>query len=538
MHPDDTWPEDMQDDDGTIVPLRRHAQGQSQSANQRTDQRNYMTGEAAKPRPVISMHLGMDDILGMLLREFWLMAVVFGVIFGIGVMAAMSMTSTYTANASLLMQLGKDYVYDPLAGDAARGATATIDQVVQSEVEILNSTELKKRVIAKVGYRVVLPETPALWNPKTPVQRAEADAAALKVLQSGFSASTAPQNNVVRLSFKHVEAMSASLILNTLIDAYQTYRQQVFTDSIGPALERQKESFDDRLAVADTAYRDFLMQNGVGDFVTARTTYARIYDQVTGDLFTTQSQIAEDRAKLSEIKSNLASLSPEMSVERDLDLSVPNKIFALKQQRQELLARYLPTAQPVKDLEAQIAAYEALMRSGNGVGEQAHKLGTNPIFQDLTTQKLNMEAELASLEGKRAQLQSQADQVTQKLQALLGLEAQYNSLSTDRDSLQKIIGTFTQRIQENDAQREMTKGTDDAVRVVEKASLPDKPKSFKKIVLIMSFLFAAFTALCAGGLRIVTRRGFAGAGMAAKVLDLPVLATAGVKHDRGGSRAA
>ena len=343
---------------------------------------------------------------------------------------------------------------------------------------------------------------------------------------------------MVRLSFKHVNAMSASLILNTWIDEYQTYRQQVFTDSVGPALEKQKESFDQQLSVADSAYQNFLLQAGVGDFVTARATYARLYDLVTGDLFTTQSQIAEDSAKLSEINTNLAGLNPEMSVERDLDLSVPTKIFTLKQQRQELLARYLPTAQPIKDIDAQIAAYQDMMTSGQGVGEQSHKMGTNPVYEDLTTQKLNMEAELASLQGKRAQLQTQADQVTQKLQSLLGLEAQYNSLSTERDALQKNISTFTQRIQENDAQQQMIKGSDDAVRVVEKASLPDRPKSFKKIVLIMSFLFAAFTALCAGGLRVVTRRGFVNAGMAGKVLDLPVLATAGVKEPSRSNRAA
>lgn len=523
MHPDDTW----DDEDGTVVSLKRRAQGKS------------MTAEAAKPRTGGGrLQFGMEDILGLLLREIWLMLLVFGVIFGIGIAAAMSMASTYTASASLLMQLGKDYVYDPLAGDAARGATATIDQVVQSEGEILNSTELKKRVIAKVGYKVVLSDTPALWNPKTDAQRAMADAAALKVLQTGFAISTAPQNNVVRLTFKHVDAMSASLILNTLIDEYQSYRQQVFTDSVGPALRKTKASYEEQLSGADAALQAFLTQHGVGDFVTAKATYSSVFDKVTGDLYTVQSQLAEDRAKLGEIKANLAGLSPEMSVERDLDLSVPNKIFALKQQRQELLARYLPTAQPVKDIDAQIAAYEQLMNSGQGVGEQAHKLGTNPIFQDLTTQKLNLEAELASLEGRRSQLQAQADDVTQKLQLMQGLEAQYNSLSSNRDALQKNIGIFTERIQENDAQHQMADGTDDAVRVVEKASLPDKPKSFKKIVMIMSFLFAGFTALCAGGLRIVTRRGFANAGMASKALDLPVLATAGVKHDDRGARAA
>lgn len=514
MHPDEPW----EDEEARVIPLRRGARTQGKR----------MAAEAVKPTPG-RLQLGMGDILRLLVRELWLMAVVFGVIFGIGAAVALSMPSTYTAGASLLIQLSQAYVYDPLAGDAARGAIATTDEVVQSEVEILNSTELKRRVVNRVGFKAVLPDAPHLWNQTTDAQRAQAEGTALKVLQGGFATSTAPQTRIVRLSFKHADPLSASLILNTLIEEYQVYRREVLTDAIGPALEQQKETFDQRLAEADGAYQAFMAQNGVGDFAGAKATYSRIFDQVTGELFETRSRIAENRAKLTEVNRNLAQLNPEMSVERDLNLAVPNRIFELKQKRQELLTRYLPSAPPVKEIDAQISAYEAMMSSGQGVGEQAHKVGVNPIFQDLTTQKLNLESELASLTGKQAQLQGQTDQVTQKLQDMLRLEAQYNSLTIERDNLQKNINTFTQRIQENEAQRELSKAADDSVRVVEKASLPDRPKSFKKIILIMSFLFAAFTALCAGGLRAVTRKGFVNAQMASRSLDLPILATAGVK---------
>lgn len=490
-------------------------------------------GFAARPAGNTVSQLELGDILRLLWREVWLILIVFCAIFAIGLAAAFSMPSNYTAGASLLMQLSQNYVYDPATGGAASGVAATIDQIVQSEVEILNSTELKKRVIAKLGYKVILPDSPQYWNPKSEAERAEAEQAALKVMQGGLDISTAPQNNVVHLTFKHSNAMSAALILNTLIDEYQVYRREVFTDTTGPLLEQQKEDFDARLAVADQAYQRFLAQNGVGDFQAAKATYAKIYDTVTSGLYDARSQRATDQAKLTEIEVNLKTLSPEMSTERDLDLSVPNKIFALKQQRQELLSRYLPSAQPVKDIDAQIAAYQGMMNTGNGVGEQAHKMGVNPIYQDAMTQKLDLEADIASLHGRIQQLEDQAGQVTQKMQGLLSIEAQYNNLSADRDALQNNIRAFTQRIQENDAQQALAKGSDDTVRVVEKASMPDKPKSLKRVILILSFLFAGFTALCAGLLRVYTRKGFSSASMAAKALDLPVLAQAGMKSGAG-----
>jgi len=479
---------------------------------------------AALPLPRMSI----ADTLRLLLREWAIIGVVFMVIFGLGAAVAMKMPKSYTASASLLMQLGPDYVYQPPAGDAARGATATIDEVVQSETEILNSQEVKKRVIAKVGYKTILPRDPELWNPKSDVARAASDEAALKVLQGGFETATAPANPVVRLSFKHEDPEAASLILNTIIDEYRAYRLHGH-DELGPVLARQKADFDQRLAEADAAYQAFLQQNGVGDYDAAKATYSKIFDQVQTDLFTTRAQISQDQTRLSEVEANLATLSPEVSTERDLDLSVPNKIFTLKQQRQDLLSRYLPDAQPVKDIDAQIASYQALLDSGQGIGESSHKMGTNTIYQAVVQQKLDVEAEMAALKGRVGQLEAQSDEITHKLQTLQGIEGEYTSLATERSALQDNVKSFTQRIQENDAANAVTSGADDTVRVVEKATPPDKPKSFKKIVLIMSLLFGAFTGICAGLLRVYTRKGFASATMASRTLDLPVLAQAGVK---------
>ncbi len=505
------------EDDDKVVPIGRAVKGQ----------RGRVMSGMVKGQALA--HLAPADIVALLRREIVLMAVVFCVLFGLGFAAAVSMPSTYTANASLLMQLNKDYVYDPLAGDRAAGAIATIDQVVQSEVEILNSQELKKRVVHKIGYKIVLPKAPKFWNPKTPREIEAADVAAVKVLTSGLGTASAPLSNVVKLSFKHDNAMSAALILNSLIDEYQAYRLEVYSDAVGPLLQKQKDAFDQQLSDIDNRYRDFLTANGVGDFDTSRTTYTKVYDQVTADLFTTRSQMATDRAKLAEINRSLTGLSPEMSVERNLDLSIPSRILALKQQRGEMLARYLPDAQPIKDIDGQISSLQGLMSSGGGIGEKDHKLGANPIYQSQLTAKMAIEAELASLSGREAQLQTQADEVTKKLQSMLGIEAQYNTMSADRDALQLNIKAFARRIQENSAQQDMTRRAEDAVRVVEKASLPDKAKSLKKVVLIIAFLFAAFTALCAGLLRIYTRKGFASADMAGKTLDLPVLAQAPVK---------
>ncbi len=525
MHTDDVW-----DVDDNVVRLN---EGRAARTRSRAGQGDYARARQSEPAapslPGLLPGLSLGDVVSLLMRELWLMLIIFIVIAGIGVLAASRMSSSYTAGASLLMQLGESYVYNSPTNDAGRGAIATIDQVVQSETAILGSTDLKKRVIDRLGYKTILPGAPKLWNPATPAEHAASEAAAIKVIQAGLSINTAPQNPVVLLSFKHSDPEAASLILNTLIDEYAVERRRVLADKTGPLLQAQRQTLDDELAQNNETYRDFLTRIGVGDFDAARATYSKVYDQIQTDLYATQTQIAQDNAKLADIKASLGRLSPEMSTERDLDLSVPNKLAALQQQRQDLLSRYLPDAPPVKDVDAQIASLQTLMTGGRGIGEQSHKLGVNPVYTDLTGQRFNLEADVAAMTAKAQRLQDQAAQVTAKLLDMQGTQTQYNTLSTERNVIQDGLKSVAQRIQENNAAQQVANSTNDSVRIVERASPPDKPQSLKRLVMIVGLLFAAISALCAGLLRVVTRRGFVSAAMASKALDLPVLAQAKVK---------
>lgn len=98
------------------------------------------------------------DFITLLWRELGLMFIVFLAIFVIGAGFALTLKKSYTAQSSLFVRVGQEYVYQPRAGDAGRGAVPNIDQVVQSESEILNAGELKDRVVRRLGLGVVFPD--------------------------------------------------------------------------------------------------------------------------------------------------------------------------------------------------------------------------------------------------------------------------------------------------------------------------------------------------------------------------------------------
>jgi uncharacterized protein involved in exopolysaccharide biosynthesis len=74
------------------------------------------------------------------------------------------------------------------------------------------------------------------------------------------------------------------------------------------------------------------------------------------------------------------------------------------------------------------------------------------------------------------------------------------------------------------ASADLAQGGADSVRVIAAATPPNRASSLRKPVLILAFLFAGFTALCAGLLRVFLGRRFVTAGSASRTLDLPILA--------------
>ena len=103
-------------------------------------------------------------------------------------------------------------------------------------------------------------------------------------------------------------------------------------------------------------------------------------------------------------------------------------------------------------------------------------------------------------------------------------------LARDRDLLQSNVREFAIKEQRDEASREIGEETTDNIRIVERARPPTTGSSLRKPVLLLSVMFAAFTALCLGLLRVFLRPGLPTAASASRTLGLPVLGAAPLKQ--------
>jgi uncharacterized protein involved in exopolysaccharide biosynthesis len=467
------------------------------------------------------------DFTSLLWRERWLMLGVFLALFALGAALAWTQDKSYTARASLLVRLGQEYVYQPRAGAEPQGTTAAdINEVLQSEREILTGAGLRQRVIERIGYPRVFPEKAARWNAATPAARRQLVAAGAETMIERLGTDAAPDQNVIRVTYKDKNSERAALVLNTLVDEYLTYRREVFADVTLPAVTRQREAFENQLAQAEQAYQQFLNENDIGDFDAEKASLNTLYTTLNDTRYRNQAQLSQVRGRLSGQSAALNGVQPEIALYRDVDDTAHDRLVALRVQREELLTRYRPEASPVRELDRQIAQFEAAVASGKGVGEQLRRVGVNPIYQTVATDRAQSRAEAASLENSLGAVRAQLNEIAARRQKLAALEPRYLQLQRQREVLSANVRAFAAREQQTQAAQAVAQSASDNVRVVERALPPVKGSSFKGELLALSFLFALATALAVAFTRIILRRGFVTPASASRTLDLPILATA------------
>jgi uncharacterized protein involved in exopolysaccharide biosynthesis len=470
------------------------------------------------------------DFVTLLWRERWLMLGVFLLIFVLGAGFAFTQKKTYTANSSLFVRLGQEYVYEPRAGDAARGAVPDVDQVIQSESEILGSGELRDRVIRKVGFAKIFPGSARKYASASPEEKRKMIVEGRDAIGRKLKIATAPDNSIIRLSYANEDADVAEKVLNTLLEEYLIYRRNLLIGSGGNVLERQRDLFAQKLAETDTAYQAFLSGNDIGDFAAQKTALTQLQAQAESQKYATEAQLQDRQGRLAAVQAELARTPPEAVLYRDSDMSASGKLAQLKLDREGLLSRYRPDAQPVRDIEAQIAQLEQGVATGRTNGDGARRSGPNPIWQTLQSTRNDLSAEVAALQQSLAAYRQQVQDVNQRLLRLAELEPTFNQLSRDRDVLSSNVRDFTVKEQQDQAQRQMSAEGSDNIRIVQRAVAPSTGKSLQKPILVLSFLFAAFTAACVGLVRMLLRPGLQTPASAARTLNLPVLATAAYKR--------
>ena len=464
---------------------------------------------------------GFFDVVGLLFRDLLLMVVVFLLVFALGTAAVLTLKKSYTANASVYAGVGQEYVYQPRVGTTERGQPLEADAVAQSEAQILGSLAVKQKTVEALGADAILGDSKG--------NAADRKAAALKALDSGLGVGVTAGSAIISASYSADDPVRAATILNAIIDQYLAQRRIVFRDRTTPAIAAQREAFEDDLAEADAAYEAFMTSNNIGDFATAKATLAATYQTTYAEALSLRAQLNQASQRLRTLEAQLAQQPAEVVLQQDLNVSAQDQILQLRTQRTELLSRYTPDAQPVKDIDQQIADLRAYVATGTTVGAREVRTGPSTIFTEIETARITAAADRSGLAARLAAAEGQLEQLRARQAELTRVESTNANLAGNREVLTASIREFQQRESAARADNALVAAGADNVTVIERAEAPTRGSSLKAPLLALVFLFAGFTALCVGLLRVFTRRGYATPASTGRTLEMPVLAVAPMK---------
>ncbi|MHA6289514.1 GumC family protein [Maricaulis sp. CAU 1757] len=430
--------------------------------------------------------LDLFDVVALGWLERGLIALVFAVIFAIGVVASLTLLKpSYEAETRLLVLLDED----PTPSTAGLGGAFMLDQVMQSESQLLGSAAVRQLALETLGAEAILGE-PVTGSGRT---------AALKALRGGFSVGREPQSSVLTATFTSADAERSALVLNALVNAYLAYREQILIETGVTGLGERRIRADAAVQDSQAALDAFLRRHDLSNFETEKATMENLVGGLTDRLDAARASRDAALAGASALRERLNQIPA--NIELYVENGVSGVLLERRAERASLLSRYQPGAPAVAAVEREIEALENFIATGAADGEGQRRTGANPVRQTLESELATREADAGAAAALAASLETQLRDSRTEVTRLRSLESEYTLLAQDVAAAETAAAELAALEASASSRRAPGLGSADAVRVIDRATPPLDGSSMKKIGLVASFILAAGIAALVGLLR-------------------------------------
>lgn len=440
---------------------------------------------------------GMPNIrLGEMFKSFFKQLPWVIILFLIGAVFAWKATSdfkrSFSGEGRILVQFGDDYAYDPVGQTGqASGLNQTIDTITLTEAAIMKNGDLVDIVIGEIGPQIIAPEA---WE-KVETARARNDKRAEDIAlmelrnEVGDSYVVVPRakSSIIDVTFKHLDPEVAVNATNAFIDQYIDFRRTVFVEGKDEIISERRAATEDQLNANERAIARFLKKNKISDFGSEQEGLQERTEALKASLNETRASISETEAALAIVEDQLRNTSETINLFRD-DISA-QRVAQAELELRQLMAKYLPTSDPVRQKQTELNELLSLQNSYQGQARGGRRVGPNPTHQTLEEQRNTLAATADSLREREFTLQRQLNSADAKIRRLTALTPEYQNLLRERETLETRLDSYNAKEQE--ALVDALQAADQAenVKVISYAKYPSKGRNMR----LLMFVIAAFS---------------------------------------------
>ncbi len=406
----------------------------------------------------------------------------------LALVAAVLAKPVYTAQSRLLILLGSEYTF---RSGAAGDERVSFDraQIVNAEMEILQSRELRLRTIREVGLEKIYPGTAP-----TP---AALDRAA-EQLSRDLAVQAIPQSNVVEVSLRNREPRVAAEVLGKLLALYAERRLEVFQQADIQAVVEQRDNLRRRLDEIEGSITRFSDEHSLSDYSQDLIDAQAQKTALSAQIQQFDQQIASAQARTRQYRGRSAAAPQDIELQSDIGPSMASQdlnltLLRLQEQRRQAVAKFKDGYPLIKELDAQIATVQAAIAAAPKQQLEVVRRGANPLRQQFDAALATNESEAAGLSVGRQRLEQSLQAAQVRVDELVGIGPVWRELLRNRSVIEAAYQEIAKRAE--DARLESIFSRSRAnVRVIQAPEALPSGHSGRLTILAIGVLLGAVSA--------------------------------------------
>jgi polysaccharide biosynthesis transport protein len=426
--------------------------------------------------------LNLNEVLYILFRHKW--KILLCTVVGLAAAAAvyLVLAAPYESQAKLLVR----YVVERSPIDKLDAPAATPDprnnSLVNSEVEILTSSDLAMQAVEAIGVERLFP------GAKVPVTKAEA----ARSILNGLKVAALPGSSIISISYQNPDRQLAAQVLEQLVNRYFDKHLEVHR-SVGAFdfVTRETEQVRAQLSQTEEELKQLKAKAGVTSLVDNMAMLNTELVKAREELDGSEADLAAQQARVKELeklagktgrkRSEEAVQPPSTKVVQEYK-DLVEQLNSLRQTELELLSRYTPENRLVKVRRAQIEKLEQQRRDL----DMAHPglFAMVPAGQEQRPDLMAEQARLVAIEARTAALRSRLNSVQERTKALAEYAPQIAKLERRRELEETNYKYFTGSLEKARVDETLDPSRIPNISYVQRPSVAEKAtRDIKKIVL-------------------------------------------------------
>jgi polysaccharide biosynthesis protein PslE len=467
---------------------------------------------------------------------------------------AYSITPVYLATSKILVRSGREFMPQIEVGDRSSATpTVSMQETIDTEVQILNSTDLLREVVrvetpTRLYPQLLATNQSTLWqavakivpfavdgwhqfslfHKRPPIQSPED--LAVEAFAKDLAITPVKLSNVVAISFRNPDRAVAADALRRLIARFQERHVEAFGTRRSPVLEEQVAANLAQLTLLEkqrAEYRNMHKLFSVGE---QRSALIQQRAKEMQELQDAEIKHATLLKQVQYLQSQIATLPHSITLETGSQESpvtqdTRRRLNELTAQQSAMLTQYGEHSPFMESLQAKIASNRASLATSSNRTSSVRS-GLNPLLNTVQTQLITTETDLAPLDVKIADLKSAIASLDGKLREISTTELSLLDLDRRIGELELATNTLRQKLEEARFLDDLDRARIASLSVIEEPTALPRPvypqkRLFVAAGLLVGLMLASLWLLLA----ITFGKRFFAVETVERVLGVPVFVT-------------